>query len=832
MKNKKILGVIFLFFIVLLSSVVYAQIPFSGTPISFLIINTIVIALALFILQAVILTDMKPEQKTGIWFAILIIAVVISWLYGRAGYIWQVGSLSGFFNLKVLLNTAILSAIGYFLLQFTPGGKIESKPGQTGAIILIIILSGIMSFNLTYDENTGEAQYIWNTTIGSFFFGDEGIFTSAKRIGVFITVSILFSWGFNVFIQKSEGGGEKLNYALAILIAANLAHDKDPISVSTLITFGQIILTFVIYKGIQPTINFDKFKGVGFAISLLIAIIFAGWISGMIQDAMGIEQSERLFPPEEEKGRASIPTSADQPWYKTVFGYFGTLGEWAVSLGKWIFSFLLPWNWIWVGGLIALFFWSKSKEGEFHKSVTSMRKDAWLHTWNAARHFIRSGPVTINWLARLIRMRDRGRPDEIHPWFNRLRVEIQILMDYMLRLEVFTFKIAAVENFKTQIKKEISPEFKQKWTREQFLQSIKNYKIGPEIIEDDGKFKLDGGPPGWTNSAWLICRVFNGFKDWIETSDLSSEPEESAEKTASHQADNLRVSLKPTKGNLNTSFTKFKGYNTKLNLYYLLNHIKLRFLDQYNLTGIYSHSYRFGNPEARFSLCEYEVVEKMNMVKGGSPILITEKKEAEETNEKLGEDETGHYFEIDDEGYVLKDINAIEMRHPGAPSKIRKIDPFDIIDAQNNEKIFEDSQTEWEYFIEDIIHGKYHPESRSAENYNVMHRKGYTRYSNVKRNFDEEISRGNPAFDREALKDHGTFRYWGRKNWFDDTDESINQPPFNPFPGVSVDGSTSYIKELTKELIKDPKLREENLQRYVYYDEKKMFTRLQEEKSS
>ena len=118
MKNKFNLISVFLILIVLLSSSVYAQLfGIQTSGLGIVMINAFIIAALLFILQAFLVPKGSEGQKTGVYIGILIASIVAAWFIGNT-YIWNFGSLGLFFNVKVIVNTTLLSAFFYFIMQF------------------------------------------------------------------------------------------------------------------------------------------------------------------------------------------------------------------------------------------------------------------------------------------------------------------------------------------------------------------------------------------------------------------------------------------------------------------------------------------------------------------------------------------------------------------------------------------------------------------------------------------------------------------------------------------------------------------------------------------
>lgn len=138
------------------------------------------------------------------------------------------------------------------------------------------------------------------------------------------------------------------------------------------------------------------------------------------------------------------------------------------------------------------------------------------------------------------------------------------------------------------------------------------------------------------------------------------------------------------------------------------------------------------------------------------------------------------------------------------PRYIRKIRSQDIVDI-NPQEMMNQLDKEWLAYIEDFKYGIFHPLSKTVMDYQLAHIKKDFYYKDLKRNpqfVNQPPGHENPAFDREALKDPGTFTYWGKPDWNDDT-STMHHEPYNPFPAVTARGLSMYIENLLVYLIRD-----------------------------
>ncbi|MDP6547566.1 MAG: hypothetical protein QF917_01235, partial [Candidatus Woesearchaeota archaeon] len=198
--NKKFsLIAVFLFLIVLLSNAVYAAkvLGIETSGLGVVAINAVIIAALFFILQAFLMPDNSSGMQKGtVYFAIVAVSIVSAWFIGNT-FMWNYGAIGTFFNIKVVVNTALLSAVLYFLMQLGPE-SLKSMQGKKGGLVLVIIVSAFLAMQFTFPEGTTGGRFIWQSeTFGMFknyLFGDQGILTAKdQRIFVFIGASVLFA---------------------------------------------------------------------------------------------------------------------------------------------------------------------------------------------------------------------------------------------------------------------------------------------------------------------------------------------------------------------------------------------------------------------------------------------------------------------------------------------------------------------------------------------------------------------------------------------------------------------------------------------------------------
>jgi len=253
-----------------------------------------------------------------------------------------------------------------------------------------------------------------------------------------------------------------------------------------------------------------------------------------------------------------------------------------------------------------------------------------------------------------------------------------------------------------------------------------------------------------------------------------------------------------------------------------LNEIKahrLVALNQFLMYGTYVHYHKYARPGARLfrkraipksgtgsvpSYPEYSLdKEKMLEDSGWEEVgIVGEEKGSKLTVKDLTD------FEVDWDGFSMKDLNTYQF--DGGDVYIHRVKPIDhisnpdgsrepllidnVVDHPNMLIPLNSQVTAWEYFIRDIRTGMFHPKSRTLQDYAQKHARREPYRTDVVQSFGAPTEGGNPAFDMEALKDPGGFKYWGLKNANTISEDQMkNASPINPYPTLSIQGLSSYI---------------------------------------
>src|SRR3989338_1701853 len=275
MRKNKLIWNIALFLIVGISlPIVHAQ-AFTQSSLFFIIVNSLIVGIVLFILQTFLIPKKEPKEQTAVWVAIIAGSLLIGFLFGRSGFIWLHPVFAKFFSIYVLVNAVVIGIVLYFLSGFLDinkklGGSPEGKGGLGIIIFLIAALFAVQIGN----------QWIWQKAVVrqfiDYLFGSQGILNPKPpeyRLWAFITVATLLAFFFQGYLLQGVAGGTKINYALAILIASSVA--RAGISFQSIVLLGEAIFTIVLAKALQGTAPQPK----GVPGHWILAGFLVGWAS-------------------------------------------------------------------------------------------------------------------------------------------------------------------------------------------------------------------------------------------------------------------------------------------------------------------------------------------------------------------------------------------------------------------------------------------------------------------------------------------------------------------------------------------------------------------------
>ena len=287
MRDKKLRQKIELIvFLVGLISILMAILPAAnaqapqairGIPYYYILVNAAVIALVLFALQAFLVPQKDGKERTAVWLAILAGSVIIAWNWGSAGYIWDVGPLSQFIKIKVVVNAIILTGVGWLLLGLFKVAQPQSPEGKAAYTLMIFLVAVLMALQF------GD-KWLWQEPLLQYFkdylfskeAGKEGILTiSTGKLWIFLISLALYSFFFSGFLLKGGVGGSKeASIFLAVVLAAATA--SRGMSYATLSTLGEFLFLAMVQASLKEA---GGFKFFGFPIALLIIGIASATIS-------------------------------------------------------------------------------------------------------------------------------------------------------------------------------------------------------------------------------------------------------------------------------------------------------------------------------------------------------------------------------------------------------------------------------------------------------------------------------------------------------------------------------------------------------------------------
>lgn len=802
-------------------------------------ITLIFIVLALVSVSAVAALTIKYPDLSGAWNSVK----------STLGAVWKV------ITFKVIINAIVIGAIGYLALPLVYK-QAQSKEGNIAAIIVILILSFVIATNIG-DKFLWE-EGMFGREIITYLFGDNGLLTYGK-IGMFIASAVLLAWFFQFLNVGGAGAGNnKINVLLAIIIASKLARMEN-FGMRQIVLMGMVIATVIIWKNL--TSGLIKENRWAFVTAFLL-VGFVGWI----------------ISPE------------DGFWGYKYFLGIDTTGDSKASLIGRIFGFFMN---HWLLAIIAIIIiivkvlkWGKKGE-EKEKEKRQWVKDGLKYGWEMLRNWWSkkkipvasqiselTGNDPVYWGYFNFIRRSSSPPGEQIFIFRRLVVELQTLMNYLLRYQVYRSKLGHVVDCqammdgsyeglgKMGLEEGIDDGLKREYSVDKIRKRIDFYKNGTGFkknrdgyygianksypyFDEFGDFKTnEEGEPGMNSKALYIHTIMNLLKERLDNK------EEITKVYTTHEADDIRKIKERLVGEftkINTYVDKNRaykdegassGYRKRYGYWIRQKGLFLELLDQYRLHGDYRRGFWFAKPGAIPLLRNYlkdkdgkpldgKVILDINDFKGGKckegePLGVLDRRlpDAQKVVTQI---------EVDQFGRVLEDVNNVEAEGGnGYGGYIRQVRREDICENSASQ-VFQWMRKEWELYIKDFEEGKFHPFGKSANDYVEAHKKRDFYYRSLRAS-ENKKSIDNPAFDREALKDPGKFVYTGRK-WFFDSDEDLvnTQGYLNKFPCVSILGLQKYLKNLMQHIAGEEKELEENIKRYVWLDTEKIFSHTPEE---
>lgn len=279
----------------------FAQPAFLRYPIVILWVNVMIVWFILFSLQAFLIPQKEGKEKLLIWVITFALAFIIAWTLGggSAGFIWEVGMLSTFFNRYIIVNLLLVAAAIWFTLGFLQVNP-EKLQGKVGLVLLSILIAGMVAVSIgdkwlwSTDNYKVVKDYLFEPqksdpsrpgkTIGGILRPEQ---SNKYRLFVFFGSAFLFAWFFAVFLKLDQAGGKKLTWFMAAWLGATLARGGADSSV--VIGMAEIFLIVIIAKQVSGQSTLGMILGWGITI-LIVEYLFRqmygssavfGLISGM-----------------------------------------------------------------------------------------------------------------------------------------------------------------------------------------------------------------------------------------------------------------------------------------------------------------------------------------------------------------------------------------------------------------------------------------------------------------------------------------------------------------------------------------------------------------------
>lgn len=820
MKKNKFILILALFLINIITiPIAYAQAATGFNWVVF-IINTVIVFIVLFLLQAVLIPRKNEKERTSVWTIILLTSLLIAFFFGREGFIWQTGPIGRFFSTYVwyvvLVNTAIIAAIAYFLLGLMKVNQnLKSPEGNTGYGILIFLVAFIFAVRLGNN-------WIWNIEtalrLRGYLLGPEGILNPNPpfyRLWIFLSSAILLAFFFSLYVKADVKGGTAISYALAILMASTIA--SAGASINAIIQLAEVIFVIFLADALHGKVTDEKFRW-------SLGIFLVGWASAALTSAYpqytgfigGIVGRHILSPlgiMKVEGATTAFPWFINLLFSKTFllllggllvlrwFGgdatkkysgkalitiFFGILAVSFLSAGfprasKIFLVLIIP---LAIIGIIFFGMARGEKTWEFKK------------LWERYRRLIRNKFVrkvdevrAKTYIYDKAWMKRRVTPDMLPQILKENLVILFSLSNYMKRMYIWNVKFGQVKNARVICKDmyefmDIHMDKDIKELEEEIFKcrngEFSNGRYGPAKItlidpEKNEKMEIEVGVFYYTKE---FCEKLNDISaflsDYLKRIVEGMLPIEYPRYQSG--ADGLRTNLTPITDSIVRSYRSLDSRAHAYGNHQPIKAQKYLVLDQCNPYGWHEHQYKFIGPGTKLS-----------------------------DNSRVSPNQ---WLEVNQYYEVLVDKYNNSNRFYSLQKPPRKVHPDEIKAGKVKDLwppagMMDAVIVDWEGFIRNMRYGAYRPNSKSVQDYlRALATLGSDRFF-IENNIP--ITKGwktkeYPAFDRRALVDPGLLKFVGRRNYMESYEDVKKNPKTDPYPALSSYGMSLYIPPL---VIKD-----------------------------
>lgn len=801
-KNKLIWSIALFLIIIAALPAAYAQFSnsFTGSRLFLILINSAIVFVVLFALQSFLIPQKNDKEKTSVWVIMLLASLIVGFLYGQNGFLWQ-GPLGAYFNIYILVNSAIIAAVLYFALGFLKiNEKLKSPEGNAGYGILIFLFSVMIAINIAPGMFLWKQEFV-RSAAGFLFSSDRGILNPKSGLMVFVTSFILISFFFKGYLLKQ--GDQKLNYALALIFAVNLA--IPPVNpIRDVIQMGEIMFILIVWETLKTTVPSDKPWA-----ALLLAILLVGWASAALsinspQNRGAVAQfvcSTPLINCKTETGAAAagLFSTTKTTLYVilgglALFWMFGGVGAdkkkysgWGIGIGLAALILIYMWNsgFGFIGkiglvlaimlAIIAAILYGIGR-GENRRRILTLAFGGMLKRLNAIGNF-----------ARFLRATPEGREPQ---FFRENRLLFHAIANYTTRSEI-TYRYWSVVKQGSAIWKDLEEQVSKFLDQKELRHDIIVYRSG-------GRTSNGEEVEGWNGINLQVVDLLNdilkiiariyvtaefGLKDTSDNGDKGYQIEGS-------EFVNIKDRANIILSKIIRQEEEYKRRTKAFGAHHVLNAYKGIILNMSNVTGeVKEHPQKFARSGAEF---------EGNEVRSDGTAISGFYGPAFKAGGKIESEILVPIHEVNQFGEYIEDIVAqkdmfgkLDPRKYKKPRKLKN--PNDIMDYPIYTGLMDNIGKDWKGLAEDIRYGLHHPMSRVVKDYTEALDKGIDyKWADNKVPFTSSPSLQNFALDMRALADPGKNLYWGRLK-FDIATELGGIPPENPYPILSSLGLRDFL---------------------------------------